>query len=297
MKNSVSLRNFWPDNDTTKFFLVDLMQSIPNSSKKVVITSVFIKRTIIAKIINYVFVRFSGRISINRYQKIFFNLNLPVKKNNELNIWYTGENIRPPLEPGWDAILSFETDKYLPRNIYLPFWATRLGKSVKEAKEIQSKFTQNRELSLKKSKFACAIISNPQPTRMLAINEISKIGKVDLFGSVFKNRIESKKDILKKYNFNICFENDLYPGYVTEKIFDAWQEFAIPIWWGIDSAEYINQQAIINFADLGFSEGLRKIKFLLENPSEMKKIQEMPILRKDFNYDELVRDLTKLLSK
>jgi hypothetical protein len=25
MKNSVSLRNFWPDNDTTKFFLLDLI--------------------------------------------------------------------------------------------------------------------------------------------------------------------------------------------------------------------------------------------------------------------------------
>lgn len=297
MKNPVSLRNFWPDNDNTKSFLIDLIQNIPESRKKVVITSVFIKRTLISKMVNHFFIRFTSRISIVRYQKIFFNLNRPVKKNNELNIWYTGENTRPPLNSEWDAILSFETDDYLSRNIYLPFWATRFGKSVNEAKEIQLKFTQHREVSIKKSKFACAIVSNPQPTRMFAIDEISKIGTVDLFGSVFKNRIESKSDILKKYNFNICFENDLYPGYVTEKIFDAWQEFAIPIWWGIDSAGYINQQALINFADLGFSEGLRKIKFLLDNPNEMKKMQQMPILRKDFDYDELVIGLTKLLSK
>ena len=297
MSNSVSLRNFWPDNDITKFFLIDLIQNIPISRKKIVITSVFIRRTIISKIINHVFIRFERRVSITRYQKVFFNLNRPVKKNDELNVWYTGENTRPPLDSDWDAILSFETDNYIPRNIYLPFWATRFGKSVKEAREIQLNFTRYREVSIKKSNFACAIISNPQPTRMLAIDEISKIGTVDLFGSVFKNRIESKKDILKKYNFNICFENDLYPGYVTEKIFDAWREFAIPIWWGIDSAGYINQQALINFADLGFSEGLRKIKFLLDNPNEIKKMQQMPILKKDFDYDELVRDLTKLLSK
>lgn len=297
MKNPVSLRNFWPDNDNTKFFLIDLMQNIPKSRKKIVITSVFIRRTLISKMVNHVFIRFASRISIVRYQKIFFNLNRPVKKNNELNIWYTGENTRPPSDSEWDAMLSFETDNYLPRNIYLPFWATRFGKSVNEAKEIQLKFTQHREVVIKKNKFACAIISNPQPTRMLAIEEISKIETVDLFGSIFKNRIESKRDILKKYNFNICFENDLYPGYVTEKIFDAWQEFAIPIWWGIDSAGYINQQALINFADLGFNEGLRKIKFLLDNPNEMKKMQQLPLLRKDFDYDELVKGLTKLLSK
>ena len=297
MKNSVSLRNFWPDNDTTKFFLIDLIQNIPRIEKKVIVTSVFIKRTIISRIVNYILVRFTNRISVARYQKVFFNINNPVKKGNELNIWYTGENTRPPVNSEWDALLSFETDKHIPRNIYLPFWATRIGKSVNEAKELQSNFTKHREVNFKKSEFACAIIGTPEPTRMLAIEEISKIGTVDLFGSVFKNRIENKSDTLKKYNFNICFENDLYPGYVTEKIFDAWQEYAIPIWWGIDSAGYINQQALVNLAELGFSEGLRKIKYLMDNPNEIKKMQEMPILRKDFDYDELVKDLTKLLSK
>ena len=123
MKNSVSLRNFWPDNDITKFFLIDLIQNIPRIEKKVIVTSVFIKRTIISRIVNYTLVRFTNRISVARYQKVFFNINNPVKKGHELNIWYTGENIRPPVNSEWDALLSFETDKYIPRNIYLPFWA------------------------------------------------------------------------------------------------------------------------------------------------------------------------------
>ena len=80
MSNSVSLRNFWPDNDITKFFLIDLVKNIPISRKKIVITSVFIRRTIISKIINHVFIRFERRVSITRYQKVFFNLNRPVKK-------------------------------------------------------------------------------------------------------------------------------------------------------------------------------------------------------------------------
>ena len=37
---------------------------------------------------------------------------------------------------------------------------------------------------------------------------------------------------LKNYKFNICFENSSYPGYLTEKLFDAFAAGCIPIYWG-----------------------------------------------------------------
>jgi len=49
----------------------------------------------------------------------------------------------------------------------------------------------------------------------------------------YKGRIESKKEVYKKYKFAICYENarDI-PGYITEKIFDCFFAGCVPIYWG-----------------------------------------------------------------
>lgn len=44
--------------------------------------------------------------------------------------------------------------------------------------------------------------------------------------------IENKNQWLKDYKFHICFENSSYPGYLTEKLFDAYASGTIPIYWG-----------------------------------------------------------------
>jgi hypothetical protein len=136
-----------------------------------------------------------------------------------LNIWYTGENLRPPSETKWDALLSFEEDDDSMKNIYLPFWATTLGETVEEAEEAQKVLLRPRNGEGPKSRFACAVIGNPEPTRMRMIQELKSIGEVSLFGSVFDKPVDNKKEVLQRYTYNVCFENDLYPGYVTEKAF------------------------------------------------------------------------------
>ena len=47
----------------------------------------------------------------------------------------------------------------------------------------------------------------------------------------------------------LCFENDVYPGYVTEKPFEAWATGAVPLWRGSDPAGYLNPSAILNEVD------------------------------------------------
>jgi hypothetical protein len=54
--------------------------------------------------------------------------------------------------------------------------------------------------------------------------------------------------IAKDFRFVLCFENDLYPGYVTEKPFEAWATGAVPLWWGDDPAGYVNEEAVVNAA-------------------------------------------------
>ena len=58
-------------------------------------------------------------------------------------------------------------------------------------------------------------------------------GTIDeLYGKNTKNMFAVKRKWLENYKFNICFENSSYPGYLTEKLMDAYNAGCIPIYWG-----------------------------------------------------------------
>ena len=49
----------------------------------------------------------------------------------------------------------------------------------------------------------------------------------------YKGSVKSKREILQKYKFAVCYENakDI-PGYITEKIFDCFFAGCVPVYWG-----------------------------------------------------------------
>lgn len=49
----------------------------------------------------------------------------------------------------------------------------------------------------------------------------------------YKGTVKSKREVLQKYKFAICYENarDI-PGYITEKIFDCFFAGCVPVYWG-----------------------------------------------------------------
>lgn len=49
--------------------------------------------------------------------------------------------------------------------------------------------------------------------------------------------LDIKQKWLEGYKFNICFENSSYLGYLTEKLFDAYNAGCIPIYWGDTSLQ------------------------------------------------------------
>jgi Glycosyltransferase family 10 (fucosyltransferase) C-term len=294
---SIKLENFWIGIDTTKEFLISLISLANDSQKPVVVSSVFPKNiTLIERVIQSIKYRFTKHLDISYVQRRSYAIVQPSKKIGTKNIWFTGENRRPPQNEGWDAFLSFDVDETIKGNIYLPLWVTRLDSDLKIASSKIDLMTKNRVLKFKKKKFACAFVGNPEPTRLRFINELSKIYQIDLYGSVFKNPVADKHSILKEYNFNICFENDLYPGYVTEKVIESWEAESIPIWWGIDSAGYINETAVINLAELGTAGALKKLDELLLFPERISFMQSQPILKRKFDIDKMVEKLSILLT-
>jgi hypothetical protein len=141
------------------------------------------------------------------------------------------------------------------------------------------------EFFKKKNGFVSSFINNPHPTRLRAIFELSKIGKVGVYGRSVGNYVEDKIGTAGEYWFNLCFENDLYPGYVTEKVLEAWLAGTVPLYWGLDSAGILNPKAIVNLNDFkSLKEFMEYVKFLEENPEKMIEIINQPLILKDFDY-------------
>lgn len=170
------------------------------------------------------------------------------------HIWFTGENLRPPVGP-WDGYLSFDVDPFNGRNAYLPLWWQSVGALGTAASIFTSsmpswqEMMQPRVIREPPRKFACAFINNPEPMRFHAVRALSEVGPVDVFGSAVGRPVHDKSATARDYRFVLCFENDVYPGYVTEKPFEAWATGAVPLWRGSDPAGYLNPAAIINAAD------------------------------------------------
>jgi len=90
------------------------------------------------------------------------------------------------------------------------------------------------------------------PFSMRIIHLLEKIGPLHtLFRRPLKNYkgvVESKKEILGKYRFLLCYENakDI-PGYITEKIFHCFFAGCVPIYWGApDIGKYIPENCFID---------------------------------------------------
>lgn len=67
----------------------------------------------------------------------------------------------------------------------------------------------------------------------------------------YQGKVKSKKEVLEKYNFAICYENarDI-PGYITEKIFDCFFAGCIPIYWGANNiSKHIPKECFIDKRD------------------------------------------------
>jgi hypothetical protein len=69
--------------------------------------------------------------------------------------------------------------------------------------------------------------------------------------------LRAKRAVLSRYRFAICFENTVFPGYLTEKLFDCLLAGCIPVYWGDPTvagqappACYIDYRQFDNLAEL-----------------------------------------------
>ena len=142
-----------------------------------------------------------------------------------VRIFFTGENVRTDFNVA-DYGLDFDYMEFGDRHLHLPLFA--LGN-----------IEQNRALN-KRENFCAYIVTNGGERDNVLLREqffdkLSKYKKVDSGGRHRNNIghfVEDKHKWLQNYKFNLCFENSSYPGYLTEKLFDAYNAGCVPIYWG-----------------------------------------------------------------
>jgi hypothetical protein len=107
-----------------------------------------------------------------------------------------------------------------------------------------------RTLTEKRSKLCCIINRysehpglNLLQQRMLFVKAMGN--DIDIYGAEpwggpnkwtafpnYRGTADNKQRTLRDYNFVIAFENSEYPGYITEKIIDAFKAGTVPLYWG-----------------------------------------------------------------
>lgn len=212
------------------------------------------------------------------------------------SIWYTGENVRPP-QGTWNGYLSFDTNLPKDRNVYFPLWfltSTDLfktttnsywGGKVPRIEEL----TQGRIFSREKKKFVASFIGKMYPMRLHAIEALSKIGRVDIFGESARNKVNTPSKVARDYKFTLCFENDIYPGYVTEKPLESYLSGTVPLYYGLDTLGYLNPSAMVNLLDFSnISDWMEKIAHIESNLSAYKEVYEQPMLLKTPSLEEAI---------
>ena len=87
-------------------------------------------------------------------------------------------------------------------------------------------------------------------------NQISKIDNINCPSKLFHNDDtlksvfnDNKIEYLKNFKFNICPENTISDGYITEKLFDSFKAGCIPIYNGDENIELdlVNKNALLFF--------------------------------------------------
>jgi Glycosyltransferase family 10 (fucosyltransferase) C-term len=302
---NVSFEDFWPGFNSEDFF-IPLVESALNcrvvlsSSRKadIVFSSVFSTRAIAIRVAY----RLWGQIGV-KWIPLMFR-----KSRQQKRVWFTGENQRPPIED-YDLTISFDIDSYGDTNIYLPLvllgldWfedgrmqkgleGNRAGKVITPVVAATGRFSE----VANRPGFVCAFIGNQEPTRMRAVRALERVGNVDVFGTAVGKPVPSKFEIAQQYKFMLCFENDLYPGYVTEKPLEAWISGCIPLWWGIDIANVLNYKAFVNAASYeSLEEFVDEVALLNEDRERIMTMGSEPILSPGITLEGVAGALRRLL--
>lgn len=189
---------------------------------------------------------------------------------------------------------------------YLPFYVVSFFERVKNSptQMIRSIDFRAADVRLTKTKFCAFLYAHDVPFRNELFQMIGKYKPVDALGkcgqkklaagtiidrAAYNMKSETFYDLAvekyRPYKFVICCENTLQPGYITEKIVNAYLAHAIPIYMGApDIAQHFNPKSMIHVGDVNeLSEVIERIRQVDENDALYDAmLQEPPLVGNQF---------------
>jgi hypothetical protein len=219
------------------------------------------------------------------------------KNNNFLTLFHTQENIRHDLINA-DFSISFDLGVIDKNHFRLPYWMEMIDWEHEViTKNVNLRYGRLLSLDrlmqplgndfkhrLQKIAFITSHLNEP---RKLLYKRLNSLVPIEGFGPHFDQTIRShhqssfkKFELLQNYAFNLCPENSLYPGYVTEKIPEAFYAGCIPLTW-VDSNVVcdFNPKAMINLMPMVHEDFLGFKKFLSSSISHKNLAEQSLIIR------------------
>jgi hypothetical protein len=225
------------------------------------------------------------------------------KNSKATKIFYTGENQRADLSVA-DYSLSFDYESHNGRNFRLPHWYMYVNwwdepnfPHARISKEMLFKKHDPEEIVSRKE-FCSIIIGNPVRNRIEVAQKLDTYKPVHGYGRVFGRPYDGcKVNLLSKYKYNICFENSIYPGYVTEKLLEAKVAGCIPIYYGTETVSTdFNESCFINYAKFkDSSELLNRIIQIETDYSIFNSIASQDLFIEPPNLDKTYEFILKAL--
>lgn len=229
--------------------------------------------------------------------------------NADARIFVERENLHKPHFEGFlhryledeKFSLSLGFDKIdHPQYMRFPFWlmwtlfpATVTFDDIKQFVHNANNIQANPE----RSRFCAYVCSHDDLNRKRIYEEFNAIAPLSCPGKLFHNDDslkakfnDNKIKYLSQFKFNLTPENSDYPGYVTEKLFEAIAAHTVPIYNGSDNnpePDIINKDAII-FIKLGQdnNEAVNIVKDLNSSYSRYLEFSSQPRFLK--NAEEII---------
>ena len=218
-----------------------------------------------------------------------------VRKHQPLRLFQTGESVRHN-HINADFSLSFDLAIQQPNHLRFPYWWELVdwsyegitGNQNPRFGELLSLDALSQPLGygfLNRPRRAAMITSHLLEPRATLLSAVRQFIPVDGYGKYFQPQIANhhqssftKRDLLRQYAFNLCPENQLYPGYYTEKIPEAFLAGCLPLTWADSNVHCdFNPKALINLAPMT-ANNFASLGEILNNRSTLQELSEQPLL-------------------
>jgi hypothetical protein len=203
-----------------------------------------------------------------------------------LRVWWTGE-ARDPSGQLFDLYFGFRPATAIlgARWHRFPLWATGIDWWDEASPHHIGRLLAPRRLA-ERPRFCNFIFSSEPSIRTEFFLRLDAVRHVDSLGRVLNNGTRpqgatGKLKVLSESTFTIAFENQIAPGYVTEKLVEPLLAGSIPIYWGAAEARGdFNPDAFIHAEDFdGFDALVRHVIHLADSAEARAPLALAPPFR------------------